>query len=152
MRASAGSQIGFVRLGSSSSQFSLFSQCAPCPHSHACPHIPCLALSTSSLATYLILRVLFSAGEGKRCWLLSRDAYVDMRDPTYCLLAPALSVGERDQKGKGDLRAPRNGPREWRLPSSLPLHQVPRRPLAQTSPGPCPVAGERGTSLHLKVI
>jgi hypothetical protein len=43
--------------------------CALPTHSH-------LVHSTLGLATYPIPRVLFSAGEGKRCWLLSRCTYV----------------------------------------------------------------------------
>lgn len=41
--------------------------------------LPCLALSTLGLDSYPTPRVLFSAGEGKRCWLLSRDVCVDVR-------------------------------------------------------------------------
>lgn len=146
------SQIEFVRLGSPSLPVFSFLTACPLPPPICPAHtLPCLALSTLGLATYPIPRVLFSAGEGKRCWFLSRDAYVDMRDPRYCLLTPASSGGERGLGSKGGPKGPM-GMDPWRLPSSLPPHQVPRRPLAQTSPGPCPVAGVRGTSLHLKVI
>lgn len=126
-RASAGSQADFMRLRSRvlPCQFPHFSQrapsldpCALCTHS-------CLALSISGLATYPIPRVLFSAREGKRCWLLSRDAYVDMKDPRYFLLTPASSGGERGTgKEKGTL-----GPyREQTLGDSHPLFPLTKCP------------------------
>lgn len=94
-----------------------------------CPHTPCSAFSISGLATYPIPRVLFSAGEGKRCWLLSRDASVDVRDPRYCLLIPASSRGEKGLGSKGGgLRAPGNGPLETSTLSSP-------SPSAQETPG-----------------
>lgn len=60
----------------------------------------------SHLATYPIPRVLFSTGEGKRCWLLSRDASVDMRDPRYCLLTPVSSGEEKGPGSKGGTLGP----------------------------------------------
>lgn len=54
--------------------FSFLTACSPSPRpAHT---LPFLALSTLGLATYPIPTVLFSAGEGKRCWHLSRRAYV----------------------------------------------------------------------------
>lgn len=119
-----GPHIGFVRLGSPSLPVFFLSVCTPPLAPVPCPQTPCLAFSISGLATYPIPRVLFSAGEGKRCWLLSRDAYVDVRDPRYCLLTPASSGGE---KGLGSKGGPA-GPREWTLGDSHPLFPLTKCP------------------------
>lgn len=104
-----GPQIGFVRLGSPSLPvFSSLTVCPPPPspaHIHT-PHFGLQHFRPSHLATYPIPRVLFSTGEGKRCWLLSRDASVDMRDPRYCLLTPVSSGEEKGPGSKGGTLGP----------------------------------------------
>ena len=98
------------------------------------PHAPCWTFSISGLATYPISRVLFSAGEGKRCWLLSRDASVDVRDPRYCLLIPASSTGAKGLGSKGGAL----GPQEmdpWRLPPHFPLTKCPGDPWLRPAQG-----------------
>lgn len=99
-----------------------------------------------------IPRVLFSAGEGKRCWLLSRDAYVDVKDPRYCPLTPASSGGE---KGTGKERGTLGPYREWTLGDShplFPLTKCPGDPWLRPAQALVQWQGKRGTSLHLEVI
>lgn len=115
----------FVRLGSPSLPVFSFLTACPLPPPMCPAHIPpCLAFSTLGLATYPMPRVLFSAGEEKRCWLLSRDAYVDVKDPRYCLLTPASSGGE---KGLGSKGGPCS-PRERTLGDSHPLFPLTKCP------------------------
>lgn len=116
-----------MRLGSPSLPVFSFLTADPLPHPCALSTYsptPHLALSTSGLVTYPVPRVLFSAGEGKRCWLLSRDSYVDVREPRYCLLTPASSGGE---KGLGSKGGPW-GPRQWTLGDSHPLFPLTKCP------------------------
>lgn len=150
-----GSQISFMSLWSPS--LPVYSYLTACPLPGPCV-LHLWALSTWGLATCPIPRVLFSAGEGKRCWTLPRCAYVlekgrglsSRETPGLSSNSCILRRGDRTGQQRGTTWS--QGMDPWRLPSSLPPHQVPWRPLAQTSPRPCPVAGERGTTLHLKVI
>lgn len=150
-RTSAKSQISFMSLGSPS--LPVFSFFTTCPYLHPWA-LPILlwpsALQAQPQASSL--ECSFSAWEGEEVLAsikVKGQVFGLQRDPRYCQPTPASSGEKENWAVKGDVWPHRMD--LWRLPSSLPPHQVPRKPLAQTSPRPCPVAGERGTTLHLRV-
>lgn len=123
-----GSQISFISLWSPS--LLVYSYLTACPLPGPCV-LHLWALRTWGLATCPIPRVLFSAGEGKRCWTLPRCAYVlekgrglSSRENQDCLLTAASPGGETGLGSKGG----QHGPREWTLGDSHPLFPLTKCP------------------------